>query len=176
MKPSNTNTQEIERAIERGNEAASAEQSADLAALQAAANDGGDQLAGAAAVEPAGPDLAAELAGLVSVAVAALGPMFPSLRATYTPDVTQAAAGAIAAVCEKRGWLSGGLLGNWGEEIACVAIVGPLALQTYQGIRADIETRKPKAAQRIAAEPGQASPAAPGKGVQFGTVAAEAAA
>lgn len=148
--------------------AASAEQSADLAALQAAAAEADPDAGDLESAEPAGPDLAAEIVGLVTVAVATLGPMFPSLKATYTPEVTQAAAEAVARVCRKHGWLEGGMMGKWGEEIACVAIVGPLAFQTYQGIRADLEARKPKPAERIA---GSAVPApAPGKAVQFGTV------
>jgi hypothetical protein len=93
--------------------------------------------------EPERLSLSAEIAGLVSVAVATLGPLFPSLKDTYTPEVTQAASEAIARVCEKHGWLQNGMMGKWGEEIACAAIVGPLAFQTYQGIRADLEARKP---------------------------------
>lgn len=174
MKPSNTDTQEIERAI-------AGEQAADLAALQAAAADA-PAVAGqpAAEPEPAGPNLAAEIAGLVTVAVATLGPMFPSLRTTYTPEVTQAAAEAIARVCDKHGWMQGGLMGKWGEEIACAAIVGPLAFQTYQGIKADMEARKPpKEPARLefpdlaASAPSEAPAAA--KTVTFGAPVADAA-
>lgn len=129
------------------------EQAADLAALQAAAaatdtppaTIEGDQAEGVR------PDLATEIGGLVTVAVATLGPIFPSLKETYTPEVTQAAAQAIAAVCNKHGWMQGGMMGKWGEEIACAAIVGPLAFQTYQGIKADLAARAPaKPAERIA--------------------------
>jgi hypothetical protein len=118
------------------------EQAADLAALQAAA-------AGSEAGQlEAGPeesprlDLAQEITGLASVAVATLGPVFPSLKTIYTPEVTQAAAAAIAAVCEKHGWMQGGMMGKWGEEIACLAIIGPLAWQTSQGIKADLAARE----------------------------------
>lgn len=122
------------------------EQAADLAALQASANEQAQAQAQALAEpqpEP-GPDLAKEIAALVGVAVATLGPLFPSLRTTYTPEVTQAAAQAIAGVCNKHGWLSGGMMGKWGEEIACIAIVGPLAYQTAQGIKADMAAREAK--------------------------------
>lgn len=129
------------------------EQAADLAALQAtAASEAAPGAPGAPGeAEAAGPDLAQEIAGLVSVAVATLGPLFPSLRETYTPEVTQAAAQAVAAVCRKHGWMQGGMMGEWGEEIACAAIVGPLAFQTYQGIQTDMAARAPaKKPERIA--------------------------
>lgn len=149
------------------------EQAADLAALQAAANDDAAGPAVPAAAAPAGPDLATEIAGLVGVAVATLGPVFPSLKATYTDEVTKAAAAAIAAVCVKHGWAQNGLMGRWGEEIACAAIVGPLAWQTYQGIRADLAARQPAAEPaRAIAGPDLAAPApapaAPSKTVTFG--------
>lgn len=117
----------------------SAEQAADFAALQAGAA-GAPPVPGAEPPAP-GPDLAQEIAGLVAVAVVTLGPLFPSLKDTYTDEVTKAAAGAIAAVCNKHGWMQGGMMGEWGEEIACAAIVGPLAFSTWQGIRADLEAR-----------------------------------
>lgn len=130
--------------------AASAEQAADFAALQAAANEAsaGPPVAGenVPAVQNV-LDLANELEGLIKVAVATLAPMFPSLRETYTPEVTTAAASAIAAVCNKHGWMQGGMFGEWGEEIACAAIVGPLALTTYQGISHDMAEAKARAKQ-----------------------------
>ena len=126
--------------------AMSAEQAADFAALQASAA-GAPPVPGAEPVQETGPDLAQELAGLVTVAVVTLTPLFPSLKDTYTPEVTQAAAGAIAAVCNKHGWMQGGMMGEWGEEIACAAIVGPLAFSTWQGIRADLEARAATAKQ-----------------------------
>lgn len=159
----------------------SAEQAADFAALQAAA-------AGAPPVpgtepEPQdnGPDLAREIEGLVSVAVVTLTPLFPSLKETYTPEITKAAAGAIAAVCVKHGWMQGGMMGEWGEEIACVAIVGPLGFSTWNGIRQDLETRTKTAKQIEARALRQDGPsleatapqATPGsRTVSFGGVAA----
>lgn len=161
-------------------QAMSAEQRADFAALQA-------QAAGAPPVpgtEPqpqeTGPDLAQELAGLITVATVTLKPLFPSLEATYTPEVTQAAAGAIAAVCNKHGWMQGGMMGEYGEEIACIAIVGPLAFSTYQGIRGDLEARAAvtRKAQALSDQTGpdlsaQAPQAAAGSNtVSFGAVPA----
>lgn len=171
MKPTNTNTQEVERQIE-GQGAQSAEQAAELAALQAMVGAEPGQEEGEGEQEVAAvPDLAQEIAGLVQAAVGMLAPMFPSLPGIYTPEATQAAAAATAAVCTKHGWMQGGLMGRWGEEIACAVIVGPLAFATYHGVKADIAARQP-------AEPSRSGelnlsapvPTAPGtgKGVTFG--------
>jgi hypothetical protein len=142
MKPSNNNTQPIERDIEAGNAeqgapTASTEQAADLAALQAMAT-GADAGAPAVIEEEQGPTLQEEIAAAMGMAVSMLGPIFPSLKGIYTAETMGAASGAIAAVCDKHGWLSGGLMGKYGEEIACLAIVGPLGFATYQGVRADL--------------------------------------
>ncbi|WP_395137279.1 hypothetical protein [Schlegelella aquatica] len=126
------------------------EQAADLAALHAMAQ-AEAPAPGAASAEPADrppADLARELAGLITMAVATLGPAFPSLKGIYTPEVTEAAAQSVAAVCHKHGWLQAGLMGRWGEEIACLVIVGPLVYQTAQGVRADLAARA-KPAERI---------------------------
>lgn len=148
MKPSNTDTQQVERDIAAGNgEGPSNEQAADLAALEAAAR--GQVLPGQEVTvqpEQQGPTLQEEIAGLMGMVVAVLSPMLPSLKAIYTEATIGAASGAIGAVCEKHGWLEGGLMGKYGEEIACVAIVGPLAFTTYQGVRVDLaamEKKKP---------------------------------
>lgn len=124
----------------------SAEQAADLAALQAAA-DNEAPLPGAP--EPvAVPNLAEELEGLTLGVVAILKPVFPSLSEIYTPDATKLAAGGVAAVCNKHGWMQGGMMGKWGEEIACAIVVGPLLVATVKGVRGDLakmEAAKPKA-------------------------------
>lgn len=139
MKPSSTDTQAIEQHLGEP-DAPSAEQAADLAALRAAAMP--DAQPGALVqAEPAGPDLGTEIAGAVTMAVTILGPMFPSLREIYTPEATQAAAGAVAAVCNKHGWMQGGMMGQYGEEITCLLIVGPLAVATYKGVQADNAAR-----------------------------------
>lgn len=169
----------IDTTTEQTVPAATAEQAADLAALQAAAAGTDTPATLAGQDEPPRPDLATEIAGLAAVAVATLGPLFPSLKEIYTPEVTQAAAQAIAAVCNKHGWLQGGMMGKWGEEIACAAIVGPLAFQTYQGVRADLAARaadKPTDPARLTAAPDLAAAppgeATPQKTVTFGGVAA----
>lgn len=188
MKPSNTNTQQIERDIEAGNAAAeeptaSAEQAADLAALQTmAAGEPAGQLQ--TVTEPEGPTLQEELAAAMGMAVAMLAPMFPSLRGIYTPETMGAASGAIAAVCEKHGWMQDGFMGQYGPEIACIAIVGPLGFATYQGVRGDLAAMaKSKPIDATAKEPGGIDLAAPvpapapapapsGPAVTFGSVPA----
>ena len=101
MKPSNTETQEVERAIE----AQSSEQAADFAALQAMAGPEPGEEVEAQDQQAPGVDLATEIAGLVQAAVGMLAPAFPSLPGIYTPEATQAASMAVAGVCNKHGWL-----------------------------------------------------------------------
>lgn len=173
MKPTNTDTQQTERDIQASMQS---EQAADLAALQAQAMNEDQASHQAPAMAPAGPDLAGEIAGIITVTVQTLGPMFPSLKEVYTKETTEAAAGAVAAVCNKHGWLSGGMFGEYGEEIACLAVCGPLALATYQGISADLAKHKAKAEAKAGAlgmgvdlstPPPAKAPPAP-KTVQFG--------
>lgn len=130
--------------------AASAEQAADLAELQAMAA-GAPPLPGEPVeAEKKEVDVAGEIAGLITMAVVTLGPAFPSLNEIYTKETTAAAAGAIAGVCDKYGWLQGGMMGEWGPEIACLVVVGPLAVATVAGVKADIKRReKPKEPTQI---------------------------
>lgn len=148
------------------------EQAADFAALQVAANEADASAPAVPGAEPVPTvNLAADIGGAIKVAVATLSPMFPSLKRTYTDEVTEAAAGAIAAVCEKHGWMQGGMFAGYGEEVAAVAILAPLALTTYQGIQEDMAEAKAK--QRAKLEP-PAHVAVPGtmdasaKAVTFG--------
>lgn len=116
-----------------------AEQMADLAALQAGAQ---EQVDAAAVIEQANapevPDLAGEIAGLVFAFTMMAKPFLPSLARIYTEDATNAAAGAVASVCNKHGWLQGGLMGDFAEEVAAAVILLPLAMATAQGVKADI--------------------------------------
>lgn len=166
MKPTNTETQQVERDIQ--GQGMASEQAADLARLQAAATDVDAAAPVEAEPQRQGPDLAAEISGVITVAVQTLAPMFPSLRGIYTEETTQAAAGAVAAVCNKHGWLQGGMFGEYGEEIACLAVCGPLAFATMQGVRADLEKHKAKATVRL--EPGSQQPEAGPQVVSFGPV------
>lgn len=118
----------------------SAEQAADLAALQGAAGDG-QQQPGAVPGPVVQFDLAGDIAAMIAAAVAILGKPLPSLVEIYTPETTAAAAEAVARVCHKRGWLSEGF-GPYSEEIAAVMILGPLAWSTYAGVNGDIARAK----------------------------------
>lgn len=120
------------------------EQRAELAALEAVAAGQAGLVAAVTEPEPAAPavDLAGELRAMIALFVGMVGLVFPSLPKIYTPEATTAASEAVASVCVKHGWLSGGLMGDWGEEIAAAVVLAPLALATYQGIRADISAAK----------------------------------
>lgn len=133
LKPTNTNRQEVEAHL-------SAEQGADLAQLEAMAGEGAGQALEVQAVEV--PDLAGEISGLLTAMVGVFGPVFPSLKDIYNPETTQAAGAAVAAVCQKHGWLQNGMMGQHGEEIACVMVVGPLAFATYKGVQSDLAKRQ----------------------------------
>lgn len=135
LKPSNTNTQEVEQHL-------SAEQHADLSRLeQMAGGEAGGEVQEVA--EAVGPDLAQELGGAIDAVVKMFGPMFPSIKGIYTPEVIAGVSGSLAVVCNKHGWLQDGLMGRYGEEIACLFIVGPVAVATYKGVQADIAARTP---------------------------------
>lgn len=133
------------------------EQAADLAALKAAAMQAGPPGQPSDIDGPAvRPELAAEVAALMALAASALSPAFPSLKQIYTEQTTAAAGHAIAAVCQKHGWLANGIGGKYAEEIACAAVLLPLSWATYNGIVADIEERqkdKPKTEPALAGVP-----------------------
>lgn len=119
------------------------EQAAELAALQSTAAEQQSELDAAAGVsEPVAPNLGAELSHLVTAFVLMAAPILPSLKRIYTEETTAAACGAVGAVCEKHGWLTEGVMGNFGEEIAAAVILIPLAIATATGVRGDIAENK----------------------------------
>lgn len=83
-------------------------------------------------------DLGNELNGLITTLVMVAGPLFPSLKDVYTPEVTAAAAGSIAAVCAKHGWLQDGVMGQWGPEISAAVVLLPLGFSTYKAVSNDL--------------------------------------
>lgn len=121
------------------------EQAAEFAALNSAAVDA-NASPEAVQAAPVLPSLADELTGLVTALIAVASPMFPSLKPIYTPEVISAASGAVAAVCKKHGWLSGGVMGEYAEEVTALIVCAPLALATVQAVRSDLAAMKPKAA------------------------------
>lgn len=124
----------------------------------AAQADAGEAPAGAAggaqapALQDAALSLGAEISGVLQAVSGMLAPVFPSLSAIYTPGACQGAGAAIEAVCNKHGWLQGGLMGKWGEEIAAAAVLAPLAFATYQGVRRDLAAREAPPAEQPGAK------------------------
>lgn len=90
-------------------------------------------------------NVAAEVAAAVKIAVGILAPVLPSLAEIYTDQTVGACSEAIAGVCNKHGWLQGGLMGKWGEEIAAAAILIPIGIATYNGVRGDLAQLQEKA-------------------------------
>lgn len=125
------------------------EQSADFAALSAAASEPNashvqQETQAAAQTQSAAQSMAAEIKALIELALTVLTPALPSLKTIYTPEINEAASQAIAAVCVKHGWMAGGLFKEWGEEIGAAAILLPLAYTTMQGVKGDLATAKKK--------------------------------
>lgn len=108
--------------------------------------------------EPAPPptvDLAAEFDGLAEVVVSVLAVQVPVMLEIWAPEKRRAAAAAAAAVCNKRGWLQGGIVGGMGEELALLLTLGPLVLASYKAIK-EAADKKPEtvAAPGVAAAAG----------------------
>lgn len=136
----------------------SAEQAMDLAALVETANDQPLIHGQEPEAEPADKKatLAAEISGIIDAVVAVLNPALPSLGRIYTPVVTGAVSSGISAVCIKHGWLAGGLIGDYAEEFTAAIVILPLAVATYQGVKADIAAIKPaKPKADTTLDPGQ---------------------
>lgn len=111
-----------------------------------------------AANAPPPPDLAGEFSGLILSMSDVLKPAFPSLETIYTETKCEQVGAALAAVCNKRGWLQGGVIGGYGEEVTALFIVGPMAMATYKGMSADWKKIKGQKAPEAEAT---APPAAP---------------
>lgn len=79
---------------------------------------------------------------VLSLAVPMLVPMFPSLEAIYTDEQNMIVGAALAPVLTKYGITLGGLSDK--PEIAALLVIGPLALATYKGVKADIAARTPQ--------------------------------
>ncbi|KQQ97426.1 hypothetical protein [Massilia sp. Leaf139] len=139
----------------------SAEAAADLRALERQAEDDPNALPDpdAPPPPPLPPPLDQELAGMLLMLSKVVAPAFPSIAAIYTEESCGAAGAAVAGVCDKYGWLQGGVGGEYGPELMCLFVVGPLAFATYGAVKGDIEARKPKQAQ-VGADGRQAKPEA----------------
>ena len=96
----------------------------ELVAVAARADGAGVAVAGV----PGGPapvDLAGELEGLGGLVVLVMSKRWPWVMSVWSPsDVSQIAV-AMAAVCEKHGWLAGGV-GGGPEMMLALALAGPV--------------------------------------------------
>lgn len=111
---------------------------ADRGALPVAAIE--QQLESVEAAQPA-HDEVAELAGLITIVAAMFAPVFPSLGKIYTQETINSLASSTVPVMVKRGRSVASLLGQYAEEFALLVVAAPVALATYQGIKADIEAK-----------------------------------
>lgn len=139
------------------------DQAAEFAALQAGAVEAAPGAPGAPDVAP-DISLASEFVGIAGALLAVMGPIFPSVKKLYTDDVTQAAAASLAAVCVKHGWLSGGLMGEYAEEMTALMVCGPLAFATVQAAKSDLADKSTQAPGAAQVAPGASvvdDPAAP---------------
>lgn len=87
-------------------------------------------------------ELQAELSALFMLAAQTVGTIYPSVKENCNQQAIDALASVWSAVCNKRGWLQGGIGGEYAEEIAAAAVTLPLGFAIYKGIQADIQSRQ----------------------------------
>jgi hypothetical protein len=137
----------------------SGEAATDLRALSAMADADPNVLPDPdAPVEPIRPPLSDEIAGALLMLSKMAAPMFPSLGLIYTPEACQAVGAAVQPVCEKYGWLQDGIGGEYGPEIMCVCVVGPMAFATYAAVKNDNAARQAKAERKPDGQPAKEVP------------------
>lgn len=115
----------------------------------AAPGDAGAQEAGEASADPA-----AEARELVQLVAGLWGSAIPAVRAVWTAEACDRAAGALAPVFEKYGVS----LGRLGPELLAALTLGPLVWQSWQLTRAHYAGLAAAARERAPA----GAPAAPG--------------
>lgn len=106
----------------------------------------------AAALMDAASENAQQIAMIISLAMPAIGVMYPSLPAVYTPEAVQGVAGTMGPLLAKYGIRLKDLGGRYKEEIAAALVCGPVAVATYRAIGKDV-------AERAKREPVEAKPA-----------------
>jgi hypothetical protein len=82
--------------------------------------------------------LAEEIEAAIDLVVSLTSPIFPSIRGVYGPATNKAVGASVAALCAKHGWLQGGLMAGYAEELACFAIVAPVAYGTVKAVKTDL--------------------------------------
>ena len=116
----------------------SQEQAADLAALESMAGDQASEPQNSAVQVVHTVALEVEISGLLKMLAAVIRPALPSVADIYTESTCDSIGGVVAPVCRKHGWLQGGVGGKWGDELLCLAVVGPIAWATVEAARADL--------------------------------------
>lgn len=149
--------------------AMSAEQAADLRRLELGANEPNNELQALEDAEAA--QAAAEVAAQadqnsnavrmgLDIAIPFLSRLYPSLAEVYTDEARGAVAMTVGPVLTKYGIDLGDVGGRYREEIAMVVVCGPIAMATYQGIKADVEAREKQAPKAVATKPVEQVPKA----------------
>jgi len=147
-----------------------AEQLAELRRLELGANEPNNELQAMEDAEAA--QAAAEVAAQadqnsnavrmgLDIAIPFLSRLYPSLAEVYTDEARGAVAATVGPVLTKYGIDLGDVGGRYREEIAMVVVCGPIAMATYQGMKADIEAREKQAPKAVAAKPVSEPPKAP---------------
>lgn len=166
MRPSGTDTQEVEHAI------ASQEQAADLAVLQAAAGGGVQPVTGAAPDDDAIPEPSAAAMQVAQLAVSMMRPVIayavPALRSA--PDALwEPVPGGVAGIMDHYGIGADAIKSPWARlALACAPLAAFAAMEAMK------EQPSPKPEQ--AREPERLAPAQDAQGagvVTFGAPAAE---
>lgn len=121
----------------------------DALEVEAAAVDGANAPPGAAPAEEQQPqiDEAGQIAGLLTILANMGAPMFPSIGRIYTQQTIGQIAGVLEPVFVKHGWSVSNAFGKYAEEFAALAVILPVALATYQGIREDMAAAAAKAVE-----------------------------
>jgi len=144
-------------------------------AAQADAHQTGAEVAQAGAdqqeQEQAQATSAAELSALLQIAAGLFAPLLPSVGKIYTTETCDRIAAASVPVMDKRGWNISGWMAGWGEEIALLVVVAPVALMTFSGVKKDLEAaeRAAKGAEEIGAHEGEIVPEEKAEGVEHET-------
>lgn len=94
---------------------------------------------------------------ILALAVPILGKLYPCLVDIYDDSTCDNVAATLGPVLTKYNIDLGDMGAKWGPEIAAVMVCGPVAFATYQGIMADIASRKPQVPKAVASN-GQKAP------------------
>lgn len=113
-----------------------------------------------------------ELKTLLQIVSGLFVPLIPKLAEIYTPEACEMLAAAAVPVMQKRGWSTGGMLGQWGAELALLAVSAPMAIATYQAVKEAQEEAKAKAKEAEKKPVSQVNliPEPDGEGVEGGAM------